>query len=125
MGRIMMRLLQDPAYTRYAGLFLALLTPIVGLLTLSYRRQDRVQWMALPLFWLLALSGPLIVCLWWIFNTIEDALGLDSILAMLINLALFALVGIGIGALLKMSPGAIHDHETRPPEPEKNNRETK
>jgi hypothetical protein len=87
----MIHFLQEPAYIRYVGVFLAILTPVVGLLTLSYRRQDRAQWMALPLFWLLALSGPLLVCLWWIFNAIENALGLDSILAMLVNLALFAL----------------------------------
>jgi uncharacterized membrane protein len=117
----MIHFLQEPAYIRYAGVFLAILTPVVGLLTLSYRRQDRAQWMALPLFWLLALSGPLLVCLWWIFNAIENALGLDSILAMLVNLALFALVGIGIGALLRMSPGTVHEPEARPAEPSKKN----
>ncbi|HNY26841.1 MAG TPA: hypothetical protein PLA90_00590 [Candidatus Sumerlaeota bacterium] len=110
---MMLQFLQDPTYTRYGGVFLAILTPVVGLLTLSYRRQDRGRWMALPLFWLLAFSGPLLVGLWWIFNAIEETLGLDSILAMLLNLAFFALIGIGIGALLRMSSGTLHDPETR------------
>lgn len=111
---MMLQILQDPAYTRYVGVFLAILTPVAGLLTLFSRRQDRRRWMALPLFWLLAFSGPLLVGLWWIFNAIEDTLGLDSILAMLLNLGLFALIGIGIGALLRMSSGTLHESETRP-----------
>jgi uncharacterized membrane protein len=115
----MMRLLQDPAYIRYLGTFLAILTPVVGLLTLTYRKRDRAQWMALPLFWLLAFSGPLLVCLWWVFNAIENALGLDSILAMLLNLTLFALVGIGIGALLRMSSGSVHDPDASQTKPGK------
>ena len=39
--------------------------------------------------------------LWLIYNAIEDRLGLESVAALLINLALFAAVGIGIGLVLR------------------------
>jgi hypothetical protein len=39
--------------------------------------------------------------LWLIYNAIEDHFGLESVAALLINLALFAAVGIGIGLALR------------------------
>lgn len=39
--------------------------------------------------------------MWLIYNSIEDRLGLESVAALLINLALFAAVGVGIGLVLR------------------------
>lgn len=51
----------------------------------------------------LVLSGPLILVMWFAYNSIMDALGLDSILAMAINGVLFVFVGFVLG--LYMSRG--------------------
>jgi hypothetical protein len=45
------------------------------------------------------LLGPLIWLLWRVYNGIEDHYGLDSVRALLLNLALFAAVGITGGIL--------------------------
>jgi hypothetical protein len=45
----------------------------------------------------LALGWPL----WWVYNRIEDHVGLDSVAALLINLALFAALGASGGLLLR------------------------
>ena len=44
--------------------------------------------------------GPLNWVLWTVYNRIEDALGLDSVRALLINLGIFLVVGavVGVGA---------------------------
>jgi hypothetical protein len=39
--------------------------------------------------------------LWWVYNRIEDHFGLDSVAALLINLALFAALGAAGGLLLR------------------------
>lgn len=50
---------------------------------------------------LLALVGLLIYPLWLVYNAIEDALGLDSVAALLINLALFVGIGGAIGLAMR------------------------
>jgi hypothetical protein len=39
--------------------------------------------------------------MWRVYNAIEDALGLDSVAGLLANLALFVVLGIGIGLALR------------------------
>jgi hypothetical protein len=50
---------------------------------------------------LLSAVGALVYPLWLVYNGIEDRFGLDSVAALLINLALFAAVGIAGGRLLR------------------------
>jgi hypothetical protein len=49
----------------------------------------------------IASLGPAALALWWVYNLFEDRYGLDSILALGINLAIFvvfgALAGVAIG----------------------------
>ena len=47
-----------------------------------------------------AFLGPLALLLWWLYNLIEDHYGLDSVPALLINLALFVVVGLTVGAVM-------------------------
>lgn len=44
--------------------------------------------------------GPAAFGLWMVYNTIENRYGLDSVRALLINLAMFVLVGLGASALI-------------------------
>src|SRR5689334_6145538 len=46
---------------------------------------------------MIGLLGPANWLLWRIYNRIEDHYGLDSVKAMLLNLALFAALGIAVG----------------------------
>jgi len=50
---------------------------------------------------LLSLAGMLAYPLWLVYNAIEDRFGLDSVAALLINLALFVAVGTGMGLLYR------------------------
>jgi len=50
---------------------------------------------------LLAAVGILVYPLWAVYNSIEDRLGLDSVAALLLNLALFAVVGVVVGLLAR------------------------
>jgi hypothetical protein len=62
--------------------------------------------------------GILAYPLWLVYNRIEDQFGLDSVAALLINLALFVAVGVGGGFLIRKlwaSPdlGNSRDTETK------------
>lgn len=50
---------------------------------------------------LLSGAGVLVFPLWLLYNAIEDGLGLDSVAALLINLALFLAVGGVVGLLFR------------------------
>jgi hypothetical protein len=45
--------------------------------------------------------GMLLYPLWVVYNGIEDHFGLDSVAGLLVNLALFCVIGIGGGLLLR------------------------
>lgn len=60
------------------------------------RKSSGAAWLKTGL---LALVGLLVFPLWLVYNAIEDALGLDSVAALLINLALF----VGIGAVVGLA----------------------
>src|SRR3989442_1085768 len=51
---------------------------------------------------IVGLSGPLVWLLWRAYNAIENHYGLDSVKALLLNLALFAAVGIVIGTSIQV-----------------------
>ena len=84
------------AVERWFGL-LALLVPILGVgigAVLQFRARRPG---ALRTGILIGLLGPANWLLWRIFNVSEDHYGLDSVKAMLLNLALFAALGITVG----------------------------
>ncbi len=49
---------------------------------------------------LCGLAGPAVWLLWRMYNGIVGSYGLDSVKGLLVNLALFACIGLAIGALL-------------------------
>ena len=92
----MRELVDLAAVERLFGL-LALLFPILGVgigAALQFRAHRPG---ALRTGILIGLLGPVNWLLWKIYNAIEDHYGLDSVKAMLLNLALFAALGITVG----------------------------
>jgi len=63
---------------------------------------------------LVGLVGPANLALWTLYNAITDRLGLDTVKNLLVNLALFALIGAAVGLVVArtMRPG-----QPRKPEP--------
>ena len=49
-----------------------------------------------------ALAGPANYGLWQMYNGIEDYWGLDRVEPLLINLAIFIVLGIGVGIVLRL-----------------------
>jgi hypothetical protein len=112
-----MRELVDLEAVERSFAILAVLLPMLGLgigaaLQFGARRPK-----SLTRGLLAGLLGPANWLLWRIYNAIEDRYGLDSVKAMLLNLALFAALGIGIGLSIRMvTRSAGPDRSTRPPE---------
>jgi hypothetical protein len=46
--------------------------------------------------------GPLILVLWHVYNLIENAYGLDSVRALVLNFILFVAVGVAFGLLVRV-----------------------
>jgi hypothetical protein len=46
---------------------------------------------------LVALLGPLVMALWWVYNAVIGKFGLDSVKGLLINMAMFLAVGAIVG----------------------------
>jgi hypothetical protein len=81
--------------------WLALLLPVMGVaigaaLQFGMRRRG-----AFANGVLIGLLGPLNWLLWRVYNGIEEHYGLDSVKAMLLNLALFAALGVVVGLGLR------------------------
>src|SRR5437870_943734 len=82
---------------------LAIVAPLVGALIgtlVGYRtgRTERVKSGAVSGI-LIGLLGPVNYLLWKIYNGITDRLGLDSVKNLLINLALFIILGVAAGLI--------------------------
>jgi hypothetical protein len=97
-----MRELVDLAAVERLFNILAVLAPIVGIGIGALVQSRACRPGALITGFLLGLLGPANWLLWRIYNGIEDHYGLDSVKAMLINLALFAALGIGVGLALRL-----------------------
>jgi hypothetical protein len=69
---------------------------------------------------LVGLLGPANWLLWRIYNGIEDHYGLDSVKAMLLNLALFAALGVATGIGVRCSVSGVRESrsEHRTPDTE-------
>jgi len=98
----MIDFLLNPQYVVYAGWVLAFLTPFAAAVVLIFWRRQP-PFLTNGVFWTLAASGPLLLVLWFVFNLIEDLLGLGSILALAVNLVLFCLLGLLLGAVLMIA----------------------
>jgi peptidoglycan/LPS O-acetylase OafA/YrhL len=62
---------------------------------------------------LIAAAGVLLFPMWHVYNSIENHFGLDSVAALLINLALFAFLGTVGGIMFgRRSPGELHHGDT-------------
>ena len=98
----MLKLILSPGFinTLFIALFFA--TPIGAFLTyvLFHRRVKNLSlfiWIVI----LCGLIGPANFFLWTIYNAIENRFGLDSVSALLINLAIFVVLGIAIGLFVR------------------------
>jgi hypothetical protein len=97
-----MRELVDLAAVERLFNLLAVLTPILGIgagAAIQSRAQRPGALLAGILFGLL---GPANWLLWRIYNRIEDHYGLDSVKAMLLNLALFVVLGLAVGISIRV-----------------------
>ncbi len=113
----------NPENIGIIGWILVFLTPaIAGVLYFLLKSARRFLRMTGIIF-LIGGSGPLIVLLWHVFNAIQNALGLDSVLGASINLALFFLIGVGISyGVRRLSRANLSPREVsmfQEPEPEK------
>ena len=82
-------------------LILAILTPMVGVanyLLQSRRGSERASSIRASIF--LGLLGPINFLLWNMYNAITDKLGLDSVRNLIINVVIFAAIGVVAGILL-------------------------
>ncbi len=96
----MLNLILNERFILYLFIILALLTPAgVGVYFLLMRGKNLSPVMRL---WLIAvaIAGPLNLILWIVYNAIENVFGLDSVVALLINLALFLAVAVIAGIIL-------------------------
>lgn len=88
------------------SLVLATVLMILGRL----RKSERMVRTAL-----VVAAGMLLYPLWMVYNQIEDHFGLDSVTALVLNLALFSVVGIAGGLALRRllaAPGLGHPGDT-------------
>ena len=84
------------------GTAIAILSGAGLLLTLALAAMARARRSpALTRGALLAAAAALLYPLWLVYNGIEDYFGLDSVAALLINLGLFAVVGVAVGMAMK------------------------
>jgi|ERR1700722_14680904 hypothetical protein len=91
---------------QFVLLFSALFT--LGCLGFGFYWKSRISKAKRRFFgvqvFLIALVGPLITGLWFVFNAIEDHYGLDSVKALLINLGIFVAMGLLISYLFSTLP---------------------
>jgi len=91
----------DPRNVARAGWCLAFVPPVAAVTALVLHEPWRRRLLHSAVFWTAVGAGPLIVALWFVFNAVEDFFGLDSVLALTLNLVLFCLVGLGVSWLLR------------------------
>jgi flagellar biosynthesis protein FlhB len=97
----MMKLILNESFVNFLFFVLAFLTPsIVVVLVAGLRKKI---WTGEARLWLVlaAAAGPVNLLLWIIYNAIENAYGLDSVRALLLNLLFFLLLGIIAGIIIR------------------------
>lgn len=84
---------------------LAIMTPLLGLAggyicsRITHEKRYFISWGIIY-----GLSGPCILLLWHLYNAITEYLGLDTVKNLVVNIALFVILGIGIGLILSKAP---------------------
>jgi hypothetical protein len=101
-----LREIVDVGAVEHLFVLLAVIGPIVGALSgaaVGAKRQNVQRGLLRGL--LIGLFGPLNWLLWRVYNALTDRNGLDTVWNLIINLALFlvvgALIGLGIGWALR------------------------
>ena len=85
---------------------------VVGVFVYGRVRRGRGQPAAQPFLLLLGCLGPLALGLWFVYNTVMDRLGLDSLLGLGVNLVLFLATGLLVGLLFRrLDSGAAPENE--------------
>jgi len=100
MGGDMREILDAQQVSRLFVVLALILPPLCALGGFFYgRRRQPIRNWALYGF-LIGLLGPLNLAMWHVYNGITDALGLDTVRNLAVNVVLFVLVGtlIGVGA---------------------------
>ena len=82
---------------------LAVLIPVLAVGTGAVLQSRLHRQSALKTSALIGLMGPANWLLWRVYNRIEDHYGLDSVKAMLLNIVLFATLGIAVGVALRVA----------------------
>jgi len=98
----MIDLFLNPDTVGYVCWGVAFLTPLAALAAILAFWSKQAALVRNRFFWAFAAFGPLLTALWFLFNWIEEALGLDSIVALGVNLVLFCVVGLVGGAALRV-----------------------
>ena len=79
---------------RLVAIGLPIVGVVIGLIVGAIRKQIGKSGLG---GLLIGLAGPLIWLLWLVYNRVMNHYGLDSVKGLLINLALFVVVGLGLG----------------------------
>jgi hypothetical protein len=78
----------------YALAAIAVLGPLLVAAVVMWGRRWRFVHERRPDWWLWLAAGPLLYLLWWVYNAIMDAYGLDNLYALILNAAIFVCVGL-------------------------------
>ncbi|MBN1867377.1 hypothetical protein JW916_08795 [Candidatus Sumerlaeota bacterium] len=99
----MIDLLVSPRFADVAGWFLGFIWPLGGLFALWYwhRRPSPHARVIQTVLLFLTVLGPFIVGMWFVFNAVVGWLGLDSVAALLVNLAIFIVAGVALGFVVQ------------------------
>lgn len=95
----MLNLILNESFINFLFFVLAFLTPLIVVVLVAILRE-RI-WIGEARLWLVlgAAIGPLNLLVWSVYNAIENAYGLDSVGALVMNFILFLILGI-VGGLI-------------------------
>jgi hypothetical protein len=95
----------SPRAVEKALMFLAVAGPLVGLIVGCYLgAHARRSWPTVVSGLMIGCLGPLIYGMWEVYGVITDRLGLDSVVNLVLQLLVFAVLGAALGiAVYRMS----------------------
>ena len=98
----MLELLLNSTFVKALFIALFFLTPIGAFFVyVIFHKRAKNPGVFVKILILCGLIGPLNLFLWTVYNAIENFFGLDSVVALLINLGIFAVIGLVIGLLMR------------------------
>ena len=96
-----MRELIDPNAVEKGLLFVAVAGPLVGLIFgIVLGAHERCAWPRILAGALIGGLGTAVYAMWHVYGAVPDALGLDTVLNLCVQLALFAVFGAVLGLLI-------------------------